>query len=137
MKRIIRIISAIVFATIARSSVVRAENAPPRGSFSGGGYTIEIGSEGDYVGSDRSRRRIVIPRSQHRYNGQTSEWTNEGYIYRVTGIGNSLAESKVKPFKLYEPSDSTDYRKAALTIINPSGRIVFYKILTNSRYGKR
>jgi hypothetical protein len=137
MKLITGLITAILVATIARSQVTQAENAPPMGRFSGGGYSIELGSGGDYVGSDRSRRRILIPNSRHRASGQTSEWEHDGYIYRVTGLNNSLAASKVKPIKTYNPGNSTDYRQVALTIINPSGRIILYKILNNPRYGKK
>jgi hypothetical protein len=137
MKLITGLIATILVATIARAQVAQAENEPPMGRFSGGGYSIELGSGGDYVGSDRSRRRISIPSSRHRASGQTSEWENDGYIYRVTGLNNSLAASKVKPIKTYDPGNNTDYRQVALTIINPSGRIILYKILNNPRYGKK
>jgi hypothetical protein len=137
MKRIARIVTTILVVTIARSNVAQAGNAPPIGSFSGDGYSIELGSGGEYVGSDRSRHRILIPRSRFRHSGQTSEWKNDGYIYRVTGVGNSFAESKAKPTSIYKPEHRNDYRKVALTIINPSGQVILYKILTNPRYGKK
>jgi hypothetical protein len=136
MKLITGLIATILVAAIA-PQVAQAGNEPPMGRFSGGGYSIELGSGGDYVGSDRSRRRISIPSSRHRASEQTSEWENDGYIYRVTGLNNSLAASKVKPIKTHNPGNSTDYRQVALTIINPSGRIILYKILNNPRYGKK
>jgi hypothetical protein len=137
MKPITGIVTAILIATIARSNIARAENAPPVGRFSGGGYSIDLGSSGEYLGSDRSRRRILIPRNRQRSSGNTSEWENDGYIYRVSGVGNSLAESNTKPTSFYDPTSSKDYRQVALTILNPSGRIILYKILNNSRYVKK
>jgi hypothetical protein len=138
MKLKIGLVTAILVTTLVRSNIAIAENVlSPMGSFRGGGYSIELGSGGDYVGSDRSRRRIVIPRNRQRSNGQTSEWENEGYIYRVTGVSNSFAESNTKPTTTYKPAHSKDYRQVALTIINPSGRIILYKILNNPRSGKK
>lgn len=132
--KLIAACTTFLLTTIAFTGIVRAENAPPIGSFSGGGYSVQARVGGDYIGRDPQGRKLLIPYTQSSHSGKTIEWKNKGYIYRLTGIGNSLAGPKVGGI---DPEDSTDYRKVSLKVIDPKGRVILSKILNNPYYGRK
>jgi hypothetical protein len=140
MRLITTACATFLLTTIAYMGVAKAENAPPIGSFNGGGYSVQAGVGGDYVGRDPQGRKLLIPSSQINCNGnnyckgKTIKWINKGYTYSLTGIGNSLAGPKTGGI---DPEDSTDYRKVSLKVIDPKGRVVLSKILNNPYYGRK
>jgi hypothetical protein len=123
-----------LLATLSWAGIASAENAFPIGTFRGGGYEVTSPFGGDYMGCDRQGRKIVIPSSQRSSNGKTVKWTNKGFTYSLTGVGNSLAGPNGKGV---DPEDSNDYRKVALTIANPQGRVILSQILNNPYYGRK
>jgi hypothetical protein len=132
--KLIAACATFLLTTIAYMGVAKAENAPPIGSFSGGGYSVQAGVGGDYVGRDPQGRKLFIPYAQSSHSGKTIQWKNKGYIYRLTGIGNSLAGPKAGGI---DPEDSTDYRQVSLKIISPNGRVILSKTLNNPYYGRK
>jgi hypothetical protein len=87
----------------------------------------------DYVGRDPQGRKLFIPYAQSSHSGKTIQCKNKGYIYRLTGIGNSLADPKAGGI---DPEDSTDYRQVSLKAIEPNGRVILSQILNNPYYGR-
>lgn len=140
MMKFTKTICATVLITListAWTSIARSENASPLGTFIGGGYKVIVGSGGEYVGYDPQGKKLVIPSSRMSSSGKTVEWRNNGYIYRLTGIGNSLAGPEAATANGNDADDSTDYRRVSLTIISPKGRVVLSQILKNPNYGRR
>ncbi len=43
----IQLVSVVLLAAIAGADVARAENNPPQGKYSGGGYRVETGNDSD------------------------------------------------------------------------------------------
>jgi hypothetical protein len=112
---------AVLLSTIAWSSVANANDSAgigaPLGSYSGGGYRVMLdGRTGDYVGFDRQGRKLVINQNRSYPADRTVQWTNKGYTYRITGIGEPIA-------------DIDDFKKVRLTVSNPQGRVILNQIL--------
>jgi hypothetical protein len=122
------ICAAVLLTTIAWSGIARAENNAPQGEYTGGGYKVETGNGGDYVGYDRQGKKLVIPGDRLSTRGRTAEWRNNGYIYRLTGIGNSLAGNR-KTVSAEDAENSTVYNKVRLTISNPQGRVILNQVM--------
>ena len=122
------ICAAVLLISITCAGVARAENNAPQGVYSGGGYKVETGNGGDYVGYDRRGRKLVILSNRLTIHGKTAEWTNKGYTYRLTGIGNSLAGNS-NTVTAEDGENSTVYNKVRLTIINPQGRVILNQIM--------
>ncbi len=120
LKFIKTICVAALISTIAWTSVANADGegiGAPLGSYSGGGYKIILdGRTGEYVGFDRQGRKLVIRNPSYPAD-RTAQWTNKGYTYRITGIG--------------EPVDNAeDFRRVRLTISNPQGRVILNQIMS-------
>jgi hypothetical protein len=123
------ICTTVLLTTIVWTSVAHADNNSPQGVYSGGGYKVETGNGGEYVGYDRQGKKLVIHGDRLSVSGKTSVWTNNGYTYRLTGIGNSLAGNR----QTQSPEDgenSTVYHKVRLRIVNPQGRTILNQIMT-------
>jgi hypothetical protein len=123
------ICAAVLLTTISWAGVARSENNPPQGEYTGGGYRVETGNGGDYVGYDRQGKKLVISGNRLSTNGKTAEWRNNGYTYRLTGIGNSLAGNR-KTSTAEDGENSTVYNKVRLTITNPQGRVILNQIMS-------
>ena len=109
----------LLTATISWAGVANADGegiGAPLGSYSGGGYRIVLdGRSGDYTGFDRQGRKLVIRNPSYPAD-RTAQYTNKGYTYRISGIG--------------EPeNDAEDFRKVRLTISNPQGRVILDRVL--------
>ncbi len=130
--KLIRTSCTILLSTIIiQPGIARAENEPPIGSYCGGSYCVSIGDGGLYVGRDPQGRKLIIPHTQSSFWGKTYEWKHKGYIYRVTGIGNSMAG----PNSIgNNPEDNNDYRQVSLNIISFTGRVILFQILNNLYY---
>jgi hypothetical protein len=114
------ICTAVLLTTIAWSGIASAGIkydgvGAPVGTYSGGGYKV-IANGADYIGFDRQGRKLVLGDPSHP-TGQSAEWENRGYTYRLTGIGN--------------PQDDTPdlYNKVRLTISDPQGRVILNQIM--------
>jgi hypothetical protein len=122
------IYTAVLLGTIAWTSIAHAENNAPQGKFAGGGYRVETGNGGDYVGYDRQGKKLVILGNRLSTHGKTAEWTNKGYTYRLSGVGNSLAGNR-KTAIVEDGENSTVYHKVMLTIVNPQGRTILNQMM--------
>jgi hypothetical protein len=114
---------AVLLTTIAWVGVANADGegiGAPLGSYRGGGYRIILdGRTGEYVGFDRQGRKLVISQNPSYPADRTAQWKHKGYTYRITGIGQPVANAE-------------DFRKVRLTISNPQGRVILNQIMNRS-----
>jgi hypothetical protein len=79
-----------LFATISLVLPAIAKDFSIVGSYKGGGYTLDIGSNGDYHSCDPQNRCLTIAHTKSSQQGSTRIWKQAGSTYRVTPIGQAL-----------------------------------------------
>jgi hypothetical protein len=113
---------AAVFNNSTVNASLIAQNNPGSilGVFKGGGYTLNLGNGGDYIGEDSENNRLVIgsDRSSSNRNNTDTTWVNAGYRYRVTALGPADSEGATQ--------------RVLLRVYSPQGRIIVKKTLVAS-----
>jgi hypothetical protein len=104
-----------LFIAMVCLAPAQANQTSVLGSYKGGGYTVEIESDGDYHGCDPQNRCVIISHKKSSRKGKTRIWRNAGYTYQITAIGETL-----------EDGHNT---RIALKIISPKKRVVFDRVL--------
>jgi hypothetical protein len=104
----------ILFTTISLASTAIANETPILGSYKGGGYTLDIGSGGEYHSCNPQNRCLTIPRSQSSQQGKIRIWKNAGYTYRVAPLGRQLKRGQ--------------HTRISVKIISPTNKVVSDRI---------
>ncbi len=102
----------VVSAAIATAAV--ANDGSVLGSYKSNGYTLDLGSGGDYHSCDPQHRCLTIAYTKSSQQGKTWIWKNAGYTYRVTPIGQTLAPGH--------------HQKVSVKITNPKNKVIFDRV---------
>jgi hypothetical protein len=96
-----------LFATIAITTGVEANQTSILGSYKSDGYTIDLEANGDYHSCNPQNRCFTISHTKSSQQGKTRIWRDAAYTYRVTPVGNVLVKGhhtrisvKIVDFKL-------------------------------------
>jgi hypothetical protein len=106
---------SISIATIGMATAAGANSSSILGAYKGGGYTLDLGSGGDYHSCDPQNRCVTIPQTQSTQQGKTYIWKRDGYSYHVTPAGNQLSDGH--------------YTRISLRVIDTKQKVVFDRIL--------
>ena len=98
--------------TIATAAV--ADDGSVLGSYKSNGYTLDLGSGGDYHSCDPRNRCVTIAHTKSSQQGKIWIWKNAGYTYRVTPVGHKLAPGQ--------------HTKVSVKITNPKNQVIFDRI---------
>ena len=79
-----------LFTTISSVLPAVGKEVSILGSYKGGGYTLDLGSSGDYHSCDPQNRCLTIAHTKSSQQGSTRIWKQAGSTYRVTPIGQAL-----------------------------------------------
>jgi hypothetical protein len=104
----------VLLTTIFSISTAVASEPPILGSYKGGGYTLDLGSGGDYHSCNPQNRCLTIPRNKSSQQGKTRIWKNAGYTYRVAPIGRQLKRGQ--------------HTRISVKIISPTNKVVSDRI---------